>query len=411
MKNRQHDTPPSSINGDDIVGMDGENDEEFIYMGDIDDQIQFDDDEMVDDQEEEYSDSAMERPEDQAALVFNKHTGSVFCCDLHLNGKVAVTGGEDDKAFVWSVETGDVIMDCKGHKDSVIFVGFSFDGAYLATVDMCGLIKVWKCNFETQEPWQVAFEYEADDLSWGLWHFGARVLLCGADTGDIYVFKIPSGDTKVLQGHSIRTECGKIFPDGVRLAVGYEDGAVKIWDLKTNAILHQFSNGVHETRVTAIDIHPENNLMASISTDGKVVLTTSVNGKVVAQLQAENDLETVAFCPDLQLGYFALGTLNGSVTIWDTARKMIRHSCAKSEEDVSAGVTKMYWNKDQLVTGCLDGSLRVYAGRSGECSETLTGHWSEILDLVYNAKENIILSSSDDGTARIFKYPTQNGND
>lgn len=114
--------------------------------------------------------------------------------------------------------------------------------------------------------------------------------------------------------------------------------------------------------------------------------------------------------------YFSIvGTLNGSVTIWDTARQMIRHSCAKSDEDhdhiISAGVTKMIWIKDRLLTGCLDGSLRVYEGRSGERSTILTGHWSEILDLVYNAKENIVLTTSDDGTARIFKYPVQNDND
>lgn len=38
-------------------------------------------------------------------------------------------------------------------------------------------------------------------------------------------------------------------------------------------------------------------------------MTTSSNGKVVAQMEAENDLEVVAFSPDPQLGYFALGTL------------------------------------------------------------------------------------------------------
>ena len=61
-----------------------------------------------------------------------------------------------------------------------------------------------------------------------------------------------------------------MFHDGVRLAAGYEDGAVKIWDLKTSAVLHQVPASVHELRVTAIDTHPDGNLMASISTDGKV---------------------------------------------------------------------------------------------------------------------------------------------
>lgn len=223
MKGRQENTPPSSINGDEVMGID---DDGIIY--EEMEEVEFTDDmleEEVDDQEEE--DEEMEKPEDLAAVVFEQHNGSVFCCDLHPNGKYAVTGGEDDKAFVWSTANGQTIMTCTGHRDSVFFAGFSFDGAYLATVDMSGVLKVWKCKFDDnqQERWPVAFEYEADDLSWAFWHFGSRVLVCGAMTGDIYVFKVPSGDTKVLKGHSIRTECGKvnIFNYDNILAVDYTD--------------------------------------------------------------------------------------------------------------------------------------------------------------------------------------------
>lgn len=59
-----------------------------------------------------------------------------------------------------------------------------------------------------------------------------------------------------------------MFRDGLRLAAGYQDGSVKIWDLKSSAVLHQVPASVHQSRVTAIDTHPENNLLASISTDG-----------------------------------------------------------------------------------------------------------------------------------------------
>lgn len=216
MRIQQEDTPPSSINGDEITGME---DEGVIYLEEME-EIPFDEDmEDVDDQEEE--DAEMEPPEDHSKLVFSKHIGSVFCCDLHPNGVLAVTGGEDDKAYVWSVESGQVVMDCVGHKDSVVFVGFSFDGAYVATADMCGLIKVWKCNLEgnQQEPWPVAFELEIHDLTWGQWHFGARVLICGTVNGDIYVLKIPSGDTKVLQGHNLRVECGKVRKNNINFRI------------------------------------------------------------------------------------------------------------------------------------------------------------------------------------------------
>lgn len=94
----------------------------------------------------------------------------------------------------------------------------------------------------------------------------------------------------------------------------------------------------------------------------------------------------------------------GDVSIWDVARQMIRHHCAKSEDDSGGGgVTKMIWVTNYLLTGCLDGSIRIYEGRSGECTQILTGHRSEVLDFCYNPKEKLILTTSDDGSARIFK--------
>lgn len=42
-------------------------------------------------------------------------------------------------------------------KDSVTHVGFSFDGTYVATGDMTGLIQVWKL-FESEPVWNEKIE-------------------------------------------------------------------------------------------------------------------------------------------------------------------------------------------------------------------------------------------------------------
>lgn len=64
----------------------------------------------------------------------------------------------------------------------------------------------------------------------------------------------------------------QLFPDGTRLAAGYENGSVKVWDIKSEKVIYQIPPGVHPVRVISIDTHPENNLMASISTDGKKII-------------------------------------------------------------------------------------------------------------------------------------------
>lgn len=40
--------------------------------------------------------------------------GSVFCVNIASSGVLAVTGGEDDKAFVWQLDSGKVVLECTG---------------------------------------------------------------------------------------------------------------------------------------------------------------------------------------------------------------------------------------------------------------------------------------------------------
>ena len=61
---------------------------------------------------------AIDGDKDDAEMVFRKHTGSVFCVNLDpVTASMAVTGGEDDKAFVWKVHDGQVLFECTGKKD------------------------------------------------------------------------------------------------------------------------------------------------------------------------------------------------------------------------------------------------------------------------------------------------------
>lgn len=44
-------------------------------------------------------------------------SGSVFCVSLDpATNSMAVTGGEDDKAFVWRVSDGEVLLECTGEE-------------------------------------------------------------------------------------------------------------------------------------------------------------------------------------------------------------------------------------------------------------------------------------------------------
>jgi WD40 repeat protein len=60
-------------------------------------------------------------------LISHRHTPSY---SIH---PILLTGGGDDKAFVWNIDNGDVKFAIEGHTDTVFDCGFSPDGKYVAT--------------------------------------------------------------------------------------------------------------------------------------------------------------------------------------------------------------------------------------------------------------------------------------
>lgn len=202
----------------------------------------------VNDDEEDNEEEIRERERieairDDAVCTFSKHTEPVFGCSLHPKFDWAVTGSEDDKAYVWDTRTGELLYEITEHKDTVTDTHFSYDGSYLATGDLSGEIFAYKVSEQHDERpiLSKVWEYSMSDMAWLFWHRGANVLLAGADSGEVYVWRIPSGDCKILPGESFRCDAGELSGDGKKLLTAYTSGVVKLWDLKSCQVLMEIN--------------------------------------------------------------------------------------------------------------------------------------------------------------------------
>ena len=65
---------------------------------------------------------------------------SVFTIDVWSASGLVVTGGEDDKAYLWSLD-GTLVHELGGHKDSVTAVRFNSNGKLVAAGAMDGNIR------------------------------------------------------------------------------------------------------------------------------------------------------------------------------------------------------------------------------------------------------------------------------
>ncbi|XP_041373998.1 angio-associated migratory cell protein-like [Gigantopelta aegis] len=340
-------------------------------------------------------------------VVFKGHGDAVFCVSIEpVIFKYAVTGGQDDKAIVWNVKTGETVFECTGHKDSVTAVGFSHDGDLIATGDLGGFIQVW--DFATQ---QVVWEFECSDIEWLKWHHNSHVLFAGTSDGNFWMFKISSEETKTFPGHGPSAASGVICPDGKRACVGYQDGVIKIWNLEKTTCVHTISGAnAHASSVVSLACHHDNVLIVSGATDntaklintetGKVVATLPCSGKPGAAAESES-VEAVGFSPVMP--WVATGNLTGELEIWDLSSHIVRQRCHHER-----GIVKLMWDKESpfVYTASLDGQLQLWDARNGEIIKQWKGHTAEILDFDISFKGHIIITTSEDKTARVFPSAT-----
>lgn len=127
--------------GDDVV----DEAEEFIAADDVEGEVTLDDGDAPMDEDEEDEEQDAEPVEDNTIQNFSSHSpSSVFTVSAHPTLPLAVSGGEDEVAYIWDVRSGDELVRLSGHTDSVSCAEWSFDGEMVSTGGMDGRVRIWR---------------------------------------------------------------------------------------------------------------------------------------------------------------------------------------------------------------------------------------------------------------------------
>jgi ribosome assembly protein SQT1 len=255
---------------------------------------------------------------------------------------------------------------------------------------------------------------ETGDLTWSFWHFGSNVLFAGCEDGSIYMWKVPSGDCKILTAVGSKCECATLLPDGKRLVAGYENGAVKLFDLKSGQVQHNlYVPTPRSCAVLCIDKCQNQEIVAAGNFRGRIHIFNTKTGKMLHTLQCSpnggrpdddedgnaDSVESLAFCTNGNLDLLAAGTVSGHVALWDVASMTER---MRLKQD--AGLTKLVWDSKMPVfyTGGLDGVVRAIDARTCKVERLMGRHRSEVLDLSVSKDGTKLVSASEDGSTFIF---------
>ena len=127
-------------------------------------------------------------------------------------------------------------------------------------------------------------------------------------------------------------------------------------------------------------------------------------GTVTQRLQGHSEsVEGASYSPDGRMAVTV--SVDCSAIVWDLTsnHRPMRHRLAHPEV-----VTRAIWlgeGSPLVATSCMDGKVRVWDSRTGECANMLHGHRAAViaLDVQVAGAGHLIISGSDDEAVLIFQ--------
>ncbi|KAJ7414121.1 Apoptotic protease-activating factor 1 [Willisornis vidua] len=344
-------------------------------------------------------------------LVVRPHRDAVYHACFSKDRQRIASCGADKTLQVFKAESGERLLEINAHDDEILCCAFSADGEFVATCSSDKKVKIW--NSRTGQCRRVYEEHSE------------QVTCCQFNN---------------RSGQYLLVTCS-------------HDTYIKLWDLDENYCRNTMMG--HDNSVNHCRFSPNDEYVASCSTDGTVKLWAACSGNELKSIEVKNffknadeqpdDVEVlVKCCSWSRNGDTILVVAKNKLLIWET-KKVCKSSDAvlKSELDVvfhndEVMILAIYNQKHlQLINGntdnvimqtaaqespisccCLSedlkfaafgqesGTIKVWNWQFSKCV-FLRGHIEAIKDfrLLENSK---LLSWSFDGTVKVWNITTGN---
>jgi WD40 repeat protein len=226
------------------------------------------------------------------------------------DGTRLLTRWSGNTAELWDGQNGKRIGEGLHHDGDIYLAAFSPDGTRIITGSDDKTARLW--DAQTGEPLGEPLRHEASVNIAAFSPKSERVLTASQDTA--HVWEVPTRPTEsrpLPLGSSDAVIA--LSPDGRRLAIGSNDGSVRLCDSETGQRLRQMLG--HEKQINVVVFSRDGHLLATGSKDNTARIWDAETGQQRGQpLAHDTEVEEISFSDDGK----RMLTRDFNARLWDT---------------------------------------------------------------------------------------------
>jgi WD40 repeat protein len=319
-------------------------------------------------------------------LMRLNHDSKVWQAHFSPDGRLIVTASGDNLARIWDAATGRPLAQlAHGNKNvsSVLEATFSPDGTRLATVSSDGTAWIW----DVRQGRNLAQLQDGIDL----------LNLIRVVQGNLVIqLRNETGAKAVPTMAGIRTVA--FSPDGSTVVTASSSGVARVWDADSGRELNRLA---HDDVVTHAEFSPNGRRIITASRDHTARLWDTSSGRALARFGHDAAVSEASFSPDGR--YIVTASDDGTAGVWDATD--------------TYEVARAHYQNQLRRDGFLDpDTLRIkqaIARATNHAVDTSTNReiarldqGSKVTDAHFSADGRLIVTASDDHTARIWDGAT-----
>ncbi|KAK7726683.1 hypothetical protein SLS57_003244 [Botryosphaeria dothidea] len=336
--------------------------------------------------------------------ILRGHTNGIMC--LQFDDNILATGSYDATIKIWDINTGEEIRTLTGHTAGVRCLQFEDNRLFSGGLDRT--IRLW--NWKTGELLRTFPGHTGGIVSL---HFANNILATGSMDHTIRVWNFPDKSTFNLKGHTDWVNAVKIDGASRTIFSASDDCTVRLWDLDTKRCLKIFHGHVGQVQ-QVLPMPPEFELdddesdphsdhdhepeTPEADRDGNML--RYFNGPITPPYGAD---ESRAFFLDQPQRpqpprYMITGALDGTIRLWSVASGR----CLKTFFGHVEGVWAIAADTLRLVSGAEDRMVKVWDPRTGRHERTFTGHAGPVTCI--GLSDSKLVSAGEDCEVRIMSF-------